>query len=262
MEEFAFYGLMAICLVLLGFFMFIFFVNMKREHKPQTNYYDADISEIQERTKQLQALVGLRTARLKYGNNRQGFTSEADNPYFREEKPQRETPDSWFREQEEREKQEYLKQQECEKLCNTHISQFWNDFLINPEETPSLLARLKSELKNSGYTKWQEKFHEVEKSAKEFSRSYTGSCQAKKHSSNFGGENEIHPYKAKEPENEAYKLFGLSFDSLTSDSLKKAYHRLLLKYHPDKNNNSSSEMIQKIQRYYAYLKNELRRKAA
>lgn len=262
METLAFYALMAICLVLLCFFMFIFYKSMKKEQR-QTNYYDADISEIQERTKQLQALVGLKTARLKYGNSRQGFTSEAANPYYQEEEPQRKAPNSRFREQEEREKQQYLKQQEYEKLCNTHISQFWNNFLINPEDTSLLLARLKSELRSSGYTKWQEKFHEVEKSAQEFSRSYTGSGQAKKHSSNFDGVNEIRPYEAKEQKNEAYRLFDLSFDSLTPDSLKKAYHRLLLKYHPDKNNNnSSSEMIQKIQRYYAYLEHELRRKAA
>ncbi len=68
--------------------------------------------------------------------------------------------------------------------------------------------------------------------------------------------------REKREENEAYRLFGLSFETLTPDSLKQAYRRLMLKYHPDRNKNVDPEMLQKIRRYCMYLKSELRRKAA
>ncbi len=63
--------------------------------------------------------------------------------------------------------------------------------------------------------------------------------------------------------NEAYALFGLTFETLTEASLKQAYRYLIQLYHPDKNQNAKAkEMFQKVQSYHAYLEAELRRKAA
>ena len=63
--------------------------------------------------------------------------------------------------------------------------------------------------------------------------------------------------------NEAYELFKLTPATLTEASLKQAYRRLVQQYHPDKNKDpKAAEMFQKVRRYYAYLKGELRRKAA
>ena len=63
--------------------------------------------------------------------------------------------------------------------------------------------------------------------------------------------------------NEAYALFGLTFETLTEDKLKQVYRYFAQLYHPDKNPNAKAkEMFQKVQSYHAYLKEELRRKAA
>ena len=63
--------------------------------------------------------------------------------------------------------------------------------------------------------------------------------------------------------NEAYELFGLTFETLTEVSLKQAYRYLSQLYHLDKNQNAKAkEMFQKVQSYHAFLEQELRRKAA
>jgi len=51
----------------------------------------------------------------------------------------------------------------------------------------------------------------------------------------------------------------IKYDDLSLDYLKKQYHQLALKHHPDKNNNTgkSTEKFKKINEAYNYLKNEL-----
>ena len=62
---------------------------------------------------------------------------------------------------------------------------------------------------------------------------------------------------------EAYNLFGLSYENLTEESLKKAYRKLAMKYHPDKNKSANSEaMFVKVQKAYETLQRELQSKAA
>ncbi len=70
----------------------------------------------------------------------------------------------------------------------------------------------------------------------------------------FKEEQGFQPYVAKEENNEAFRLFGLTSESLNAESLKQAYRRLVQKYHPDRNREPNAvEMFQKVQRYYAYL---------
>lgn len=62
---------------------------------------------------------------------------------------------------------------------------------------------------------------------------------------------------------EAYNLFGLSYENITEESLKKAYRMLAMKYHPDKNKSSNAaEMFNKVQKAYETLQCELQSKAA
>lgn len=62
---------------------------------------------------------------------------------------------------------------------------------------------------------------------------------------------------------EAYNLFGLSYENITEESLKKAYRKLAMKYHPDKNKSSNAaEMFNKVQKAYETLQRELQCKAA
>ena len=57
-----------------------------------------------------------------------------------------------------------------------------------------------------------------------------------------------------------YQLFGIK-ENADSISIKKAYHRLTLKYHPDKNNGSKEyeEIFKEINRIYSVLLHPLRR---
>ncbi len=70
----------------------------------------------------------------------------------------------------------------------------------------------------------------------------------------FKEERGIQPYVAKGETNEAFRLFGLTKETLNAESLKQAYRRLVQKYHPDRNREPNAVvMFQKVQRYYAYL---------
>ena len=70
----------------------------------------------------------------------------------------------------------------------------------------------------------------------------------------FKEEQSIQPYVRQEETNEAFKLFGLTSETLTVESLKQAYRRLVQQYHPDRNKEANAaEMFQKVQRYHAYL---------
>ena len=80
---------------------------------------------------------------------------------------------------------------------------------------------------------------------------------------NFKEEHSIQLYVATKSTNEAYALFGLTFETLTETSLKQAYRRLAQMYHPDKNKEAyAAAIFQKVQKYHTYLKSELRRKVA
>ena len=80
---------------------------------------------------------------------------------------------------------------------------------------------------------------------------------------NFKEEHSIQLYVATKSTNEAYALFGLTFETLTESSLKQAYRRLAQMYHPDKNKEAyASAIVEKVQKYHKYLKSELRRKVA
>jgi curved DNA-binding protein CbpA len=52
-----------------------------------------------------------------------------------------------------------------------------------------------------------------------------------------------------------YKVLGLSKDA-TDEEIKKAYHKLAKKYHPDENNNEESEMFKLINEAYKVLSNK------
>ena len=52
-----------------------------------------------------------------------------------------------------------------------------------------------------------------------------------------------------------YKILGLSQDA-TDEEIKKAYHKLAKKYHPDENNNEESETFKLINEAYRVLSNK------
>ncbi len=209
--------------------------------------------------------------------------------------------------EEERLRQEALKQQEIIHNCEKYVNEFLQDFFDSPEETNVLLARLKLKLEKSGYKNWRKDFYaDAERKAKAYQRPSRKQRQKySKEKTDFGDllidfngvfvtpiqyqilskysktrnlsraqvlelcrklaetrpefasfkeVRDIQPYVAKEENNEAFRLFGLTSETLTVESLKQAYRRLVQKYHPDRNKEPNAvEMFQKVQRYYAYL---------
>ena len=212
--------------------------------------------------------------------------------------------------EEERLRQEALKQQEYFQNCEKFVNDFWRDFMDGPEETSVLLARLKLKLEISGYKNWRKDFYvDVEKKAKAYQRpsqeqrqnpstektdfdcfgnlliDFNGVfvtpeqyqilsqttktrnlsraqvlelcrklAETRPEFASFKEEQSIQPYVRQEETNEALKLFGLTAENLTIESLKQAYRRLVRKYHPDRNKEANAaEMFQKVQRYHAYL---------
>ena len=53
-----------------------------------------------------------------------------------------------------------------------------------------------------------------------------------------------------------YGIMGLTFQTFSEEKLKKAYKKIVLKHHPDKNEGKESEIWHKIQRAYATLTDE------
>lgn len=58
-----------------------------------------------------------------------------------------------------------------------------------------------------------------------------------------------------------YEILELTFskDSITLRDIKKQYHKLSLKYHPDKNNGDSEELFKEINYAYSILSDEQKR---
>ncbi len=217
--------------------------------------------------------------------------------------------------EEERLRQEALKQQELFKNCEKYVNEFWRDFMDSSEETSVLLARLRLKLEKSGYKKWRRDFYaNVKKKANKYQRSLQeqrqNSSAEETDFDNFGDllidfrgvfvtpaqyqilskiskarnlsraqvlklcrklaktnpefasfkeVRDIQPYVRAEETNEAFRLFGLTAETLTAESLRQAYRRLVQKYHPDRNREPNAVvMFQKVQRYYAYLEGMIR----
>lgn len=60
-----------------------------------------------------------------------------------------------------------------------------------------------------------------------------------------------------------YRIFGLTPETLTPQSIKKAYRDLCLKYHPDRNRQpDAAAKFDKVQRVYVVLQKELARKCS
>ena len=212
--------------------------------------------------------------------------------------------------EEERQRQDAIKQQEYRLICERYVNEFWNEYLDSTEDTDILLARLRFKFEKSGYRNWHQEFYaDVEKRANETSRppqeqrektsvketdfdcfgnlliDFNGVfvtpeqyqilsqttktrnlsraqvlelcrklAETRPEFASFKEERGIQPYVAKEETNEAFRLFGLTSESLNAESLKQAYRRLVQQYHPDRNREPNTvEMFQKVQRYYAYL---------
>ena len=61
---------------------------------------------------------------------------------------------------------------------------------------------------------------------------------------------------------EACDFMGVKYEDLSEDSLKQAYRRLSLQYHPDRNKSANAtEMFSKLQKSHEILQKALLRKA-
>ena len=122
------------------------------------------------------------------------------------------------------------------------------DFLSNLGKTNPLFADFTQEAENS--QKEKEK-------AKRYSYSQTKQNQGYRTGTASGSQPQSSSV------NSFYQMFGLTPETLTTESLKSAYRELVKKYHPDKNKTpDAAEKFQRVQRCYKYLKGELHRKTA
>ena len=184
-------------------------------------------------------------------------------------------------------KQAEEKQAESYRLCEKLTESFWKDFW-NGAELSVLVNRVEFALQNSGYKGWKEEFFDIigekimempeqfirnreklNESEQGFDIDNLGDIRINFNGlfvpefANFKENNSIQLYTASKSTNEAYALFGLTFETLTTSSLKQAYRRLVQMYHPDKNKAAYAPAIfQKVQKYHTYLERELRRKVA
>ena len=122
------------------------------------------------------------------------------------------------------------------------------DFLSNLGKTNPLFADFTQEAENSQKEKEKAKWDSYSQTKQNHGYRTTSANTGQAQSANI---------------NSFYQMFGLTPETLTSESLKRAYRELVKKYHPDKNKEpDAAEKFQRVQKCYEYLQGELRRKAA
>ena len=122
------------------------------------------------------------------------------------------------------------------------------DFLSNLGKTNPLFADFTQEAENSQKEKEKAKWDSYSQTKQNHGYRTTSTNTGQAQSANI---------------NSFYQMFGLTPETLTSESLKRAYRELVKKYHPDKNKEpDAAEKFQRVQRCYKYLKGELHRKTA
>ena len=122
------------------------------------------------------------------------------------------------------------------------------DFLSNLGKTNPLFADFTQEAENSQKEKEKAKWDSYSQTKQNHGYRTTSANKGQTQRANV---------------NSFYQMFGLTPETLTSESLKRAYRELVKKYHPDKNKEpDAAEKFQRVQKCYEYLQGELRRKAA
>mgnify|MGYP000605907071 CR=1 FL=1 len=104
-------------------------------------------------------------------------------------------------------------------------------------------------------TEWQEEFAQV---VDELNRE-----SADEQHSFYQESQTVSPYTDGINLDAYYRIFGLTPETLTAESLKKAYRSLCLQYHPDRNKQPDAAVkFDKVQRVYETLQRELAHKNA
>lgn len=193
------------------------------------------------------------------------------------------------REREERERQERLKEEamnrmreqkareEAERVKNKYakakiffqgiwVTQQQLSYLANFSEISSMQGKkLRDFLSNLGKTNplFADFTQEAENSQKEKEKAKWDSYSQTKQNHGYRTTSANKGQTQRANVNSFYQMFGLTPETLTSESLKRAYRELVKKYHPDKNKEpDAAEKFQRVQKCYEYLQGELRRKAA
>lgn len=193
------------------------------------------------------------------------------------------------REREERERQERLKEEamnrmreqkareEAERIKNKYakakvffqgiwVTQQQLSYLANFSEISSMQGnKLRDFLSNLGRTNplFADFTQEAENSQKEKEKAKWDSYSQTKQNHGYRTTSANTGQTQRANINSFYQMFGLTPETLTSESLKRAYRELVKKYHPDKNKEpDAAEKFQRVQKCYEYLQGELRRKAA
>ena len=137
------------------------------------------------------------------------------------------------------------------------ISSFWRKYRSGTYPVDVLLHQLKEGLcfNSGGSTEWQEEFALVIdllnwENADEQHSFYQESQTVSSYTDGIN----LDAY---------YRIFGLTPETLTAESLKKAYRSLCLQYHPDRNKQPDAAVkFDKVQRVYETLQRELAHKKA